>query len=72
MRQASLVDIAKPTLTLAPQFADVQDKIRRALTGLPFPESRLDEFDNCRELWRQCQCWLSDIDEARLAHNQAY
>ena len=54
------------------QVADVQDKIRRALTGLPFPESRLDEFDNCRELWRQCQCWLSDIDEARLAHNQAY
>lgn len=54
------------------QVSDVQAKIGRALTGLPFPESRLDEFDNCRELWRQCQRWLSDIDEARLAHNQAY
>ncbi|MCS6039094.1 hypothetical protein LNP20_12635 [Klebsiella pneumoniae subsp. pneumoniae] len=36
------------------QVADVQDNIRHALTGLPMPTSRLDAFDNCRELWREC------------------
>lgn len=40
------------------QVADVQDNIRQALTGLPMPTSRLDAFDNCRELWRECQRWL--------------
>jgi DNA helicase-4 len=52
--------------------ADVQDKIRQALTGLPMPTSRLDAFDNCRELWRECQRWLGDIEATRLAHNQAF
>ncbi|MCS5991660.1 hypothetical protein LNP02_23685 [Klebsiella variicola subsp. variicola] len=40
------------------QVADVQDNIRQALTGLPMPSSRLEAFDNCRELWRECQRWL--------------
>ncbi|TCW16645.1 DNA helicase-4 [Raoultella sp. BIGb0138] len=54
------------------QVADVQSKIRRALKGLPMPTSRLDAFENCRELWQQCQSWLGDTEEARLAHNQAF
>ena len=54
------------------QVSEVQGKIRRALTGLPIPTSRLDAFDNCRELWRQCQSWLGDTEVARLAHNQAF
>ncbi|HBV1013549.1 TPA: DNA helicase IV, partial [Klebsiella pneumoniae] len=54
------------------QVADVQDNIRHALTGLPMPTSRLDAFDNCRELWRECQRWLGDIEATRLAHNQAF
>lgn len=54
------------------QVSDVQGKIRRALTGLPIPTSRLDAFDNCREPWRQCQSWLGDTEVARLAHNQAF
>ena len=54
------------------QVTDIQVKIRRALTGLPMPTSRLDAFENCRELWRQCQSWLADTEEARLAHNQAF
>ncbi|MBX4383627.1 hypothetical protein K4G98_24065, partial [Mycobacterium tuberculosis] len=29
-------------------------------------------FDNCRELWRECQRWLGDIEATRLAHNQAF
>ncbi len=52
------------------QVADVQDNIRHALTGLPMPTSRLDAFDNCRELWRECQRWLGDIEATRLAHNR--
>lgn len=36
------------------------------------PTSRLDAFDNCRELWRECQRWLGDIEATRLAHNQAF
>lgn len=54
------------------QVSEVQGKIRRALTGLPIPTSRLDAFDNCRELWRQCQSWLGDTEVARMAHNQAF
>ncbi len=54
------------------QVADVQDNIRHALTGLPMPTSRLDAFDNCRELWRECQRWLGDIEATRLAHNRLY
>ena len=54
------------------QVANVQDNIRHALTGLPMPTSRLDAFDNCRELWRECQRWLGDIEAARQAHNQAF
>ncbi len=34
--------------------------------------TRLDEFDNCRDAWRQCQAWLNDKDKSRLAHNQAW
>ena len=50
----------------------VQQHIRTAFEALPLPPSRLEEFDNCREAWRQCQAWLNDMDRARLAHNQAY
>ncbi|QGN37496.1 DNA helicase IV [Klebsiella oxytoca] len=54
------------------QVADIQIKIRHALSGLPVPTSRLDAFDNCRELWRQCQSWLSDTEKARLEHNRKF
>ena len=50
----------------------LQQKITQALMALPLPTSRLDEFDNCRDAWRQCQAWLRDIDQSRLAHNQAW
>ena len=50
----------------------LQQKITQALTALPLPTSRLEEFDNCRDAWRQCQAWLKDIDQSRLLHNQAW
>lgn len=54
------------------QVTDIQRKIRHALGGLPVPTARLDAFDNCRELWRQCQSWLSNTEKARLEHNQMF
>jgi Superfamily I DNA and RNA helicases len=54
------------------QTAELQQKIAQAIAALPFPASRLDEFENCREAWRKCQAWLGDIDKSRLAHNQAW
>lgn len=52
--------------------AQLRQKIVQALEALPVPVSRLDSFDNCRELWAQCQAWLKDIAASRLKHNQAY
>lgn len=37
------------------QTSGVQQQIRRALSALPLPVNRLEEFDNCREAWRKCQ-----------------
>lgn len=54
------------------QTAGLQQKIAQALTALPLPVARLEEFDNCRDAWRKCQAWLSDIEKSRLAHNQAW
>lgn len=74
--QQVLADIAhsheqKQWLTRA-QTAGMQARIRQALTALPLPVARLETFENCRELWRRCQGWLTDIDQSRLAHNQAW
>ncbi|NQD81694.1 DNA helicase IV, partial [Enterobacter hormaechei] len=54
------------------QIAGLQQKITQALTALPLPVARLEEFDNCRDAWRKCQAWLSDIEKSRLAHNQTW
>lgn len=54
------------------QTSGVQQQIRRALSALPLPVNRLEEFDNCREAWRKCQARLKDIESARLQHNRAY
>nr|WP_159464599.1 DNA helicase IV [Scandinavium goeteborgense] len=50
----------------------LRQKILNALQALPVPVARLDSFDNCRELWQQCQAWLKDRDASRLKHNQAF
>lgn len=74
--QQVLDDIAhsneQPKWLTRQQTAGLQQKIKHALTALPLPASRLDEFENCREAWRTCQAWLNDIDKRRLAHNQAW
>jgi DNA helicase-4 len=52
------------------QTAGLQQKIRHSRRCRSV--TRLDEFDNCRDAWRQCQAWLNDKDKSRLAHNQAW
>lgn len=54
------------------QLNGVQAQLRQAFDALPLPTARLDGFDNCRELWRQCQAWLKDIEARRAQHNQAW
>ena len=63
---------AQQTWLTRQQTAGLQQKIRQALSALPLSVTRLDEFDNCRDAWRQCQAWLNDMDKSRLAHNQAW
>lgn len=53
------------------QITEIQSNLHCALSGLPVPVSRLDAFENCRELWHQCQHWSDNIEAIRLAHNQA-
>ena len=54
------------------QAQGIRQQIVKALEGLPLPTNRLDEFDNCREAWRQCQAWLADKESGRALHNQRY
>lgn len=54
------------------QLQGVQQQLQQAFAALPIPTSRLPEFDNCRELWRQCQSWLTDVEKRRTQHNQTY
>ncbi|MEG5462670.1 DNA helicase IV [Enterobacter chuandaensis] len=63
---------AQQTWLTRQQTAGLQQKIRQALSALPLSVTRLDEFDNCRDAWRQCQAWLNDMDKSRLAHNQVW
>ncbi|MGP3592980.1 DNA helicase IV [Vagococcus sp. WN89Y] len=54
------------------QLNGLQQQLQHAFAALPLPTRRLPEFENCRELWQQCQAWLHDAQERRDAHNQAY
>ncbi|WP_318373056.1 DNA helicase IV [Enterobacter sp.] len=54
------------------QTEGLQQQIRGAFDALPLPVARLASFDNCRELWRQCQAWLADVEGRRAKHNQAW
>jgi len=51
---------------------EMQQQIRRAFAAIPLPLSRLEEFDSCRDAWRQLNGWLKDSEASRLQHNQAY
>ena len=54
------------------EVGDIRQKILNALEAIPVPVSRLEEFDNCREPWRECRAWLEDVEAGCLRHNQAF
>lgn len=54
------------------QLAGLKQQLIEAFSALPVSQRRLETFDNCRELWRQCQAWLHDTDGRRAGHNQAW
>ncbi|MTD40489.1 DNA helicase IV [Erwinia sp. CPCC 100877] len=54
------------------EMQELQKKIRDAFRALPLPPERMEEFDNCRELWHQCQAWLEEGEERRQTINQAW
>lgn len=54
------------------QVVDVQDNICYVLIGLLMFISWFDVFDNCWELWWECQCWLGDIEVMCLVYNQVF
>ena len=54
------------------QAQTIRQQITQALEGLPLPKIRLEEFDNCRDAWRECQAWLVDQESGRVQHNQRY
>lgn len=54
------------------ELAKINEKIHGALQMLPFPASRLNEFENCRELYRICQSWLTQAEDNRATHNSIW
>jgi len=54
------------------QLSGLKQQLNTAFDALPVPLRRLETFDNCRELWRQCQLWLQDTEGRRAEHNQAW
>lgn len=52
------------------QLSGLKQQLLNAFEALPVPQRRLETFDNCRELWRQCQAWLHDTEGRREQHNQ--
>ncbi len=50
----------------------LQQDIRSLSGALPLPVVRLEEFDNCRDAWRECQSWLEQGEVRRAAYNDAW
>lgn len=50
----------------------LQKNVRAAFSALPLPLARLDEFENCRELWFHCKAWLEQGDTRRHQRNTAF
>ncbi|MBK4783401.1 MAG: DNA helicase IV [Pantoea sp. Pent] len=54
------------------ELAAVKDTITRQFSALPLPLVRLEEFDNCRTLWRFCQQWLEQGESAIRQRNREW
>ncbi|ADU68696.1 DNA helicase IV [Pantoea sp. At-9b] len=50
----------------------VKENITRQFSALPLPTSRLEKFENCRELWQFCQQWLGQGETAIRQRNREW
>lgn len=50
----------------------LQQNVRAAFSALPLPQSRLEEFDNCRQAWLACKAWLEQGERRRHERNATY
>ncbi len=51
------------------ELSDLAGTISKTFAALPLPVERLEEFDNCRELYRFCQQWLRDGEKQLATRN---
>ncbi|MDO6406328.1 DNA helicase IV [Pantoea phytobeneficialis] len=54
------------------ELQTVKENIARQFSALPLPLSRLDKFENCRELWQFCQQWLNQGETAIRQRNREW
>ncbi|ERK18549.1 DNA helicase IV [Pantoea sp. AS-PWVM4] len=54
------------------ELQTVKENIARQFSALPLPLSRLDKFENCRELWQFCQQWMSQGETAIRQRNREW
>ncbi|MGD8203729.1 DNA helicase IV [Pantoea sp. FN0305] len=54
------------------ELAELQQQIEETFSALPLPSSRLENFDNCRTLYRQCREWLCRGEAERARRNDLW
>ncbi|ARJ44145.1 DNA helicase IV [Pantoea alhagi] len=54
------------------ELAELQQQIEETFSALPLPCSRLENFDNCRTLYRQCREWLCRGEAERARRNDVW
>ncbi|MCE0826084.1 DNA helicase IV [Buttiauxella sp. A2-C2_NF] len=50
----------------------LQQNVRAAFSALPMPQARLEDFENCREIWLQCKAWLEQGEQRRHQRNTSF
>ncbi|MGD8164395.1 DNA helicase IV [Pantoea sp. FN0307] len=54
------------------ELAELQQQIEETFSALPLPSSRLENYDNCRTLYRQCREWLCRGEAERARRNDVW
>lgn len=53
-------------------ISGLQAQIRDALSALPLPHVRIEQFDVCQPAWALCMAWLENGESQRQKANQRY
>ncbi|MBJ3815298.1 DNA helicase IV [Shimwellia pseudoproteus] len=53
-------------------ISGLQTQIREALSALPLPHTRIEQFDICQPAWSLCLAWLHHGESQRQLVNQRY